>query len=71
MVFELFQKLHGIINYSTYICHFESGKCGKERKKLQKLEYLEYQKSFLDEIKNIFIVFEGLSFGEKIKFDKK
>ena len=39
---------------------FKSEKCGKERKKLQKLENLENEKSFLDEIKNIFIVFEWL-----------
>ena len=37
-----------IINYSTSICPFESGKCGKEGKISQKFEYL------LDEIKNIF-----------------
>ena len=30
-----------------------------------KIEYLEKQKSFLDEEKTFFIVFEGLSFGEK------
>ena len=36
---------------------------------IQIFEYLENEKSFLDEIKNI--VYEGLSFGEKIKFDKK
>ena len=48
-------------------CPFESGKCGKEVKKLQKFEYLKNKKSFLDEIKNILIVFEGLSFDEKIK----
>ena len=36
------------------------------------MEYLENKKSFLDEIKDIFlIVFEGLSFGEKIRFDEK
>ena len=28
-------------------------------------EYLENEKSFLNEIKKCFIVFEGLSFGEK------
>ena len=33
---------------------FESGKCGKKGKKSQKFEYLENEKSFLDEIKNIF-----------------
>ena len=47
-------------------CPFESRKFGKEGKKLQKSEYLENKKSFLDEIKNIFIVFEGVSFDEKI-----
>ena len=33
--------------------------------KIQKFEYLENEKSFLDEIKTFFIVFEELSFGEK------
>ena len=33
---------------------FESGKCGKEEEKLQTFEYLENEKSFLDEIKDIF-----------------
>ena len=33
--------------------------------KIQKFEYLENKKSFLDEIKKIFTVFKGLSFGEK------
>ena len=32
---------------------------------MQKFEYLENEKSFLDEIKKVFIVFEGLSFGKK------
>ena len=49
----LCKPVHGIINYSTFICPFESGKCGKEGKKLQTNEYLENLKSFLDEI-NIF-----------------
>ena len=39
---------------STSINPFESGKCEKEGEKLHKLEYLENEKSFLDEIKNIF-----------------
>ena len=38
---------------------------------IQKLEYLENEKTFLDEIKTFFIVFEGLSFSEKYNFDKK
>ena len=53
------------MTYSTSICPFESGKCGKEVEKIQKFEYLENEKSFLDEIKNI--IFEGLSSDEKIK----
>ena len=36
--------------FSTSICSFESGMCGKEEKKLRKVEYLENEKSFLDEI---------------------
>ena len=46
--------MHDIINYSTSICPFESGKCGKEEEKIQKFEYLRNEKSFLDEITNIF-----------------
>ena len=40
------------MNYFTFICSFESGKCEKEEEKLQKFEYLENEKSFLDKIKN-------------------
>ena len=58
--------MHGIINYSTSICFFESGKSGKEEEKIQKFEYLENEKSFLDEIKNISHSFRK-AFGEKIK----
>ena len=43
-----------MIGYSTSICPFKSGKCGKEGKSSEKPEYLENEKSFLDEIKNIF-----------------
>ena len=42
------------MNYSTSICPFESGNCGKEGNKLQKFEYLDNEKSFLDEIKKVF-----------------
>ena len=38
-----------------------------EKEKSRKFEYRENEKSFLDEIKKKFIVFKGLSFGEKIK----
>ena len=59
------KSIDDIINYATSICPFESGNCGEEGEKLQKFEYLENQKSFLDEIKNIFYSFKGLSFGVK------
>ena len=61
-VFDLVQKntlaslckpIYDIINYLTYICPFESAKCGREGKKLQKFDYLKNKKSFLDKIKNI------------------
>ena len=32
---------------------------------MQKIKYLKNEKSFLDQVKTFFIVFEGLSFGEK------
>ena len=32
---------------------------------IQKFKYLKNEKSFSDEKKSFFIVFEGLSFGEK------
>ena len=51
---NLWKPNYDIINYFTSICPFESGECGKEGKKLQKCEYLDNEKSFLDEIKNIF-----------------
>ena len=54
---NLCKPVHDIINYSTSICSFESGNCGKEEEKLQKFEYHENGKSFLDEIKNILHIF--------------
>ena len=47
---NLCKSIYDIINYSTSICPFESGKCGTEGKKLQNFEYLENEKGFLDEI---------------------
>ena len=49
--------MHDIINYSTSICPFESGKSGNEEEKIQKFEYLDNEKSFLDEIKKHFLQF--------------
>ena len=63
---------YDIINYSTSICPFESGKHGKEGKKLQKFEYLEDEKSFLDEIRNIFQCFwRPIIWWKNKKIDKK
>ena len=41
-------------HHKLFTCSFESGKRRKEEEKLLKFEYLEEEKSFLDEIKNIF-----------------
>ena len=51
-------SIRDIINYTTFICPFEFGTCGKEGKKLQKFEYLRTEKSFKDEIKTIFHCFK-------------
>ena len=48
---NLRKPIHDIINYSTSICSFESW---KEEENLQKFECLKNEKSFLDEIRNIF-----------------
>ena len=57
-VFQLFQKItsanlekpiHDSIDYSTFICPFESGKGGKEGKKLQKFDYLKNEKSIFSD----------------------
>ena len=42
---NLCKPIHEIINYSTSIWPFESGKCGKEKDKLQKFEYLENERA--------------------------
>ena len=53
------------INYFTSICPFESGKSGKEEEKTQKFEYLVNEKSFLEEIKNIFQFLNGYHLVKK------
>ena len=49
-------------NYSTFELPLWMEKV-EEEEKLQKIEYLENKKSFLREIKSVFIFLEGLSFG--------
>ena len=59
------------VNLWHKLLHFEFSfwiwKVWKGREKIQKFEYLENEKSFLDERKNIFHCFKGLSFCEQIK----
>ena len=50
---NLCKPIYDIINYSTSICPFESGKCGKEEENYKNMNFCNL-KSFLDEIKNIF-----------------
>ena len=52
---------------STSTCSFESGKCGKEEEKLQNFEHLKNEKSFFDEINNIFQFLKGYHLVKKIK----
>ena len=47
MTSKIIKPVHDIINYSTSICPFESGKCGKEGKILQKFQDLENERVFL------------------------
>ena len=65
------KPIHDIINNSTSICLFESGKCGKEGKQLQKFKYVKNKKSFFNEIKTnneIFYSFlKGYHLAEKRK----
>ena len=58
------------MNYSTSICPFESGRFGKEGKKLQNFKYLKNDKSFLDEMKNIYIL-KFYHLMKKEKIDKR
>ena len=61
------QDNSGDMNYSTFICPFESENCGKEEKKSQKFEDLKNKKSFSDEIRGIFHKFSRAIIWSKIK----
>ena len=54
---NLCKPIHDIINYSTSICTFKSGNCRKQGKKIQKFDYFKNEKTFFDEMKNIFCNF--------------
>ena len=59
--------MHDIINYTTSICPFESGKSGEEEEKNTKIWISQERKELFRWKKKHFSIFEGLSFGEKIK----
>ena len=59
---NLSQPVHDI-NYSTFICPFESGNWKAQWKKFTRFECLKNKKSFLDEIKRIFHSFWRALFG--------
>ena len=57
------------ILFHFHLC-FCIWKLWKGKEKITKLVYLKNEKNFFDAIKNIFMIFEGLPFGEKIKIWK-
>ena len=50
----LCKSIHGIINYFSYICAFEPGKCGKEGEKITKTWISWQQKELFTLNKNYF-----------------
>ena len=69
-VANLCKAIHEIIKYSTSIHPFEFGKCGTKGKHYKNLNISRSKRAFEMKQKAILIVFEGVSFGQKI-FDKK
>ena len=43
---HLYKSIHDIINYSTSICRFESGKCGKEGKNYENVNISRTKRAF-------------------------
>ena len=43
---NLCKPIYEIINYSTSICHFKSGKCGKEGKDFKNLNISRTKRAF-------------------------
>ena len=64
---NLCKPIHDIANYSTSICPFVSGRCGKEGKIYKYLNISGTKRAFLMKQKTLFIVLEGLSLGGKTK----
>ena len=67
--YVLIQAADDVINFKIYLKTtskaMADGEKKRKRREYKKFEYLENEKSFLDEKKIFFIVFEGLLFGEK------
>ena len=55
------------INYSAFICHFGSGKCGNEGKNYKNLNISRMKIAFYMKYKTFFIIFEGFHFIKNIK----
>ena len=54
------------MNFNIHLGSSSKAMADKEKKRGKwKYKNLEHEKGFLDEIKNVFHSFEGLSFGEK------
>ena len=64
-ILNLCKPIHDIINYSTAICPFESGKCGKEEENYKNLNISRMKRRWNKE--TFFSVFERLSLDAKIK----
>ena len=64
-ILNLCKPIHDIINYSTAICPFESGKCGKEEENYKNLNISRMKRRWNK--KTFFTVFERLSLDAKIK----
>ena len=52
---DLCKPIHDIINYSTFICSFESGKCEKKGKKYNKNWISQEHKELFRENKKYFL----------------
>ena len=64
---NLCKPISDIINYSTCICPFESGQCGKEGKNYKNMNISKTKRAFKKKKKTFFIGFEGLTLHENIK----
>ena len=65
------QSIHDVTNFPPPLVLLNLESVERKGKKIQKFEYLENEKSFFDEIRNIFYNFWRANIWRKKKFDKK